>query len=250
ENNKLINSHYCYIKNLSRFLNVKNKIKGIKKICPNCRNCFNIKKYKNHYKLCVLNEPTNIILPETDNDATIKFKNIHKELVLPIRMYCDIECVLQDFTDENEKYLKMKRVQKHVISGLGCYIINNNKGSYHLFNTGEEFIKFLITNESKYYEIINSNKKPIITDEDLKKCNDHCHISGKYKAALCNKCNLHKNYKEKIVSILFHNSSKYDNHIILKSIAKTCLNKYKNGEIMINCIPDNSETYKCFELKV
>src|SRR5690606_5547226 len=32
ENNKLINSHYCYIKNLSRFVNVKNKIKGIKKI--------------------------------------------------------------------------------------------------------------------------------------------------------------------------------------------------------------------------
>src|SRR5690606_20522972 len=42
----------------------------------------------------------------------------------------------------------------------------------------------------------------------------------------------------------------YDAHIILKSIAKTCLNKYKNRKIMINCIPDNSESYKSFELKV
>src|SRR5690606_36104639 len=100
--------------------------------------------------------------------------------------------------------------------------------------------------QAKYCEICNRE----FDNNTVIKCLDHCHISGKYRAALCKTCNLQKNYKQKIVPILFHNLKKYDAHLVLKSIARTCINKYKNGEVHLSCIPDSSENYKSFEFKV
>lgn len=64
---------------------------------------------------------------------------------------------------------------------------------------------------------------------------DHCHITGKYRGAAHNECNL--NYSiPKFIPIYFHNFSSYDCHLFIKDLLK-----YVPGQT--NIIPLNKELY-------
>lgn len=72
------------------------------------------------------------------------------------------------------------------------------------------------------------------------KVRDHCHVSGKYRKAACQGCNL--NYKQPhFIPVIFHNLKNFDSHIICES-----LEHFKNYEI--KCIAQNSEKYVSFSL--
>ncbi len=76
------------------------------------------------------------------------------------------------------------------------------------------------------------------TLKDKKRVRDRCYITGKYRSAAHNKCNL--NYKYKImVSVIFRNFRVYDSHLIIQAIGRT------NTED-ISCIPYNMEKYLSF----
>src|SRR5271165_6576199 len=52
------------------------------------------------------------------------------------------------------------------------------------------------------------------TDEKEKqKVRDHCHVSGKYRGAACNTCNLQMKLSRKI-PVVFHNLRGYDSHML------------------------------------
>ena len=70
---------------------------------------------------------------------------------------------------------------------------------------------------------------------------DHCHLTGKYRGAAHNKCNL--NYKNpKFIPVIFHNLAGYDAHLFIKQLGKT------QGDI--SCIPNNEEKYISFTKKI
>ena len=74
------------------------------------------------------------------------------------------------------------------------------------------------------------------------KVRDHSHITGEYKGAAHNNCNLKlklKPYKTPI-SVVFHNFKGYDSHLIMQNIAKV--------QGRISCIPNNTEKYISFSL--
>ena len=48
---------------------------------------------------------------------------------------------------------------------------------------------------------------------------DHCHITGKYRGAAHNDCNLHYKVSKKI-PVIFHNLKGYDGHLIMQEIGK------------------------------
>jgi len=74
------------------------------------------------------------------------------------------------------------------------------------------------------------------------KVRDHCHLTGKYRGAAHNDCNL--SYKiPKFIPVYFHNLSGYDSHLFIKKL------KTANGD-EINCIPKNEENYISFSKKV
>ena len=73
--------------------------------------------------------------------------------------------------------------------------------------------------------------------KDDKKVRDHCHLSGKYRGAAHNKCNL-KYRRPNFTPVLFHNLSGYDSHLFIKNLGAT--------EGNINCIPNNEEKYISF----
>ena len=61
---------------------------------------------------------------------------------------------------------------------------------------------------------------------------DHCHLSGKFRRAAREVCNLiHK--VPMFFPVVFHNLSGYDSHLFIKTLG--------NSEGDISCIPNNEE---------
>lgn len=88
-------------------------------------------------------------------------------------------------------------------------------------------------------------KKCHICDKDLEdslRVRDHCHLTGKFRGAAHNECNL--NLKNHIfIPILFHNLSGYDTHLFIKQLAETQPNA-------INILPKNKEYYISFSVPI
>ena len=70
---------------------------------------------------------------------------------------------------------------------------------------------------------------------DAAKVRDHCHITGYYRGAAHNKCDLNLKISKKL-PIIFHNLEGDDGHIIFKE-----LNNFDNIDIQV--IPKTSEKY-------
>ncbi|GFT96391.1 uncharacterized protein NPIL_66571 [Nephila pilipes] len=72
-------------------------------------------------------------------------------------------------------------------------------------------------------------KRPLEDD----KVRDHCHLSGRYRGAAHNSCNLQ--YKmRKMIPVVFHNLKNYDAHHIIK-----CFGNFKDHEF--NILANNME---------
>ena len=70
---------------------------------------------------------------------------------------------------------------------------------------------------------------------------DHCHLSGKFRGAAHEACNL--KYKiPNFILVVFHNLSGYDSHLFLKTLG--------NSKGDIYCIQNNEENYISFTKQV
>ena len=71
---------------------------------------------------------------------------------------------------------------------------------------------------------------------------DHCRITGEYRGAAHNTCNLKLRLNPKTTSIpvVFHNLQGYDSHLLMQAISKV--------ESRVSCIPNNTEKYISFSL--
>ena len=78
------------------------------------------------------------------------------------------------------------------------------------------------------------------TEKDWK-VRDHCHISGKFRGAAHNTCNMRFRVA-KFTPVFFHNLSGYDSHLFVKNLAVT------EGDI--RCIPNNEEKYISFSKNI
>ena len=68
---------------------------------------------------------------------------------------------------------------------------------------------------------------------------DHCHITGEYRGAVHNACNLKLRLNPSI-PVVFHNLRGYDSHLLMQAISKV--------EGRVSCIPNNTEKYISFSL--
>ena len=73
--------------------------------------------------------------------------------------------------------------------------------------------------KSKKFAIYGKMNLVLITKiKNYNKVRGHCHNTGKYRGAI-HVCNLrYKTPKE--IPVVFHNSSKYDKHFIIKKVAE------------------------------
>ena len=70
---------------------------------------------------------------------------------------------------------------------------------------------------------------------------DHCHLTGKFRGAAHNKCNLEYRIP-KFFPVIFHNLAGYDAHLFVKNLGV--------AEGKINCIPKNEENYISFTKEI
>ena len=76
------------------------------------------------------------------------------------------------------------------------------------------------------------------------KVRDHDHLTGKFLGAAHRSCNLNKRREKPFLSILMHNFSGYDSHLILPTLTKTLLPEIEH----VNVIPRSGEKFMSIQI--
>ncbi|KAL9980669.1 hypothetical protein ACROYT_G009282 [Oculina patagonica] len=100
--------------------------------------------------------------------------------------------------------------------------------------------------------IANNQEKCLFCAEPLMKQNfkdsvkDHCHITGKYRGAAHNACNLKMRIKPNTdqIPVVFHNLRGYDAHHLMQAMSKLSQATQKE----VKCVANNMEKYITFSL--
>ena len=221
--------------------------------CLNCFDSYTTKnKLKEHEEICNNHDRYHIEMPKWA-EKVLKYNPGEKSLKAPFAIYLDLECLLkkeQSCQNNPEKSYTEKKA-RHEPSGWAMFTRcsfneKENKRNYYM---GKDCIeKFCKKLKERAMKIINYKKKEMIPltkgenksykeqetchiceekfcvdndDENYKnkrKVKDHCHYTGKFRAAAHSKCNL--NYKvPKDVPIIIYNAS-YDTHFVINELAE------------------------------
>ena len=262
------NTHYCWIKNMSA-LNTSqiNKHKGKRYFCRYCDNSFSSEvTLQKHEEYCSNHEAVKVKMPE--KGTMLSFKNHNRKMRVPFVVYADFEAFPEGISTcsphDGESYTK--QYQKHRPCGFCYYIKCTNDEVFPPLlrhytigkqdeNIGKIFVEKLESDIKEIYckfkfkedmritqgqeqefqseTVCHICEKPLNND----KVRDHCHLTGRYRGAAHNHCNL--GYKlPKFYPVIFHNLSGYDTDMFIKDLAET------PGEI--SCIAKTEEDYISF----
>ena len=207
-----------------------------------------------HKPRCQKHEAQQITFPE---EPWVTFKNVAKQLEVPFLVYADFEAFTTKINDTSGSTTKY---QHHTPSGFGYKMVGTTQSKPAVIYRGpdviENFLQRLVEEEEAITKILDDVKTMIITpqqEEELIKtvdCHisnvflvadrvrDHCHLTGHFRGAAHNECNLKYKFKKDtknnsfFIPVIFHNLRGYDSHLIMSAIGK-----YKKRKL--NCIPNN-----------
>ena len=250
--------HYVLIRSFRLLL--KEKSTNVK-FCFNCLQRFSHQKYlDNHKPYCIKTQKT--VFPE--ENEYIHFKSHQRQLRAPFVIYADFECFTKK-TDHPNEY------QRHIPSGFCYHIVStaeqHNKGpiSYTGPDVVEKFFDNLMEEESRIETILSQEVDMIWNDTTAKdfeeatdcyicdlplgadRVRDHDHLTGEYRGAAHNECNLKFRWSKSDpmnkfgfrIPVIFHNLRGYDSHLLMEAFGS-----YKMRRLW--CVANNSERYVTF----
>ncbi len=248
----LYKKHYSLITDLGRLTGFEENV------CFNCDNTFSTRdQLAEHELYCKNYEACKVSLTK---NKFLRFENLQNKVSVPFIIYSDFESVLEEIS---EKQGTMLKTQKHVPSAFAFFTVcrpDERHNNFKLFSgqgAAAKFVEMLISELVRIRQIMEVEKSINMTREnevefeeatncylcgnlfsvDDEKVRDHCHISGKYRGAAHNSCNLTKLRQKNFVPIVFHNLEGYDSHLFIKELSKV-------GDIDI--IPKTTEKYISF----
>lgn len=259
------NTHYCWIKNLSRLLSHQSSKNTRKKLfCDRCLNYFPIQKRLDaHMEECIDRNNCKIEMPVAPANK-ICFNQFKRDLPAPFIIYADIESLLLEPTQQFSRSEKTVAYQQHEAFSIGMYFKSeyNESESYYRSFSGltciDSFVAELRSISNQVEMALNRVSKPKLTEAEERRfqlsehCHicgkkyeendvrvrDHSHLSGKFRGSAHSDCNLQ--YQEtRYVPVVFHNLSHYDSHFIIMKLLAFC-----DGSV--SAIPINEETYISF----
>ena len=248
----LYKNHYVLITNLEKLMGAN------KNMCFNCSNSFGSKEeLEMHEFYCQNYEACKISLSK---QSFIKFENLQNKVVVPFIIYADFESIL---TSINETQKNIVKTQKHEASAFAFFTVcklDESLNTFKLFSGSETSLNFckILENEIVRIRHLMENEKGIVMSQEEEesfqnskvcylcgkefsledqKVRDHCHLTGKYRGAAHNSCNLTKLKQKNFVPVVFHNLEGYDSHLFIKELSRI-------GDIEI--IPKTAEKYMSF----
>ena len=235
------------------------KMKVSKTVCKRCFCYVNKRFGKGgsdwlleHHRLCSGQSPVKIKLPYP-NRAFIKFDKTVHQYRIPIAIYADFESTLLPVDLPDGDVTRRTRYQLHQPNSF-CLLVKstlkeeqlNRYGltSKPLIYRGEDAAKVFVdnlyniaNNVQQLYSYVVPMKKMTDLEElcyqlddvcylcnntftqDNIKVRDHDHLTGIYRGAACNSCNI--NYKlPSFIPVILHNLSGYDSHFIIPELGR------------------------------
>ena len=238
----------------------------MKHVCRRCLTAFSSQPVLiDHIDRCQKQQPTKITFSWKDQ---LKFEDYHMKVPVPVRVCADFECINQPQNTPNVLF-------KQIPIAVGYYVISP-VGHYYYSYFGTDCTKWVVNRmltlekiASKYFK---TNLELQITPQeeesfqlaeecwlceepfgssvdfsksrenslDGEKVRDHDHLTGKYRRAAHNICNINcKQRSSSFVPIFFHNFSGYDCHLIFEELLTEAYNQNYNPTI----IPKSLENY-------
>lgn len=242
--------HFVLITDLLKLVRPQiSKHKGLMLMCEQCFCVFHKEEaFKKHSEKghCI----EKIVKFPSSGKEKLKFDSYRKGIDLKFAIYADFECLLEkanETRDDSSENIEV--LQNHIPSSYG-YLIKTSSHSenddkikdlrlYRGSDCAQHFVESIRRDAIYIHNTYLSVENPMIMtsddklkfddakncahccktfDDETNKNRDHCHHTGKYRQALCCKCNLE--FKEpSFIPVLFHNMN-YDAHCFMKAFAQ------------------------------
>lgn len=244
-------------------------------ICRRCfYHTHNVNTYINHVEsqYCSKYDEGITSLPDEEH-AKMSFDKFKSLLPSPYFIVADFEAILEPVMDINTNEMKTKdgiiidsktiKETRHTVCSYGfkvvCTFDSTQSIEYQHF-TGQDadkkFIEHIRRVTYSIYDKVTSRNIPMKLTEDDKnsfkkadccwicrqdftedntKVKDHDHMTGTYRGAAHNKCNINLNYERWKVPVIFHNFKGYDSNFIVQAMNEKITN--------ISIIPLNTEKF-------
>ena len=259
--------HYTWIKDLNRLLYDQNKHREKKHFCERCLHGYKREDLLEAHRSECKGIGQTAVRVEMPPEGKLTFQNHHKQLPAPYIIYADFEALTTKVEGPELDPTKSntQRTQHHEACSY-CYVKVRCDGKteapaeYRGPNAAEHFLRALQAEERGIQKTLANPQAMRMTSTDWEshrtasRCHvcdgllegdsvrDHCHITGKYRGAAHNACNLKLRLSPKTTTIpvVFHNLRGYDSHLLMQAISKV--------EGRMSCIPNNTEKYISFSL--
>ncbi|XP_015795454.1 uncharacterized protein LOC107371803 [Tetranychus urticae] len=233
----LYNEHYYLITNFARLLNSKSNYRRYH--CERCLNGWHYEfQLKKHMIDCSAKPAQKIVMPyPTPYKPRRNFcerSNLKKEIKHPIIIYCDFECLIVPTNDPLKPFHHEPCSYGYIVVDWDRKIIDKK------FDHGENIVSKFLTHLKQSIEsaldYLKTSLKPLkmspneeATFQSTTNCwicekpldddrvRDHDHLTGKFRGAAHNACNVNYSIPNRI-PIFFHNLKNYDGHLLIDSI--------------------------------
>ena len=277
-------SHYCWIKKFNKLMSIDGYHHAMHycKRCLN--GFTSEQALSNHDEYCSKHDTQKIVMPKPDKFMEFNhyFRSMRVPFVVYADFESLIKPI--DTCQQDPTVSYTNQYQKHTPSSFCYYIKCFDDSIYSqapvTFTAESEaddvaqiFVDTLENNIKEIYnQLLKFPKRMIFTESDqkifdeatvchiceeeflpddvaaelkgYKRVRDHCHLTGKFRGAAHDKCNL--SYQiPKFFPVVFHNLSGYDSHLFVKK-----LKGVENNSEKIKCIPCNEEKYISFSREV
>ncbi|KAK3750211.1 hypothetical protein RRG08_004434 [Elysia crispata] len=239
--------HYTWIKNLNRLLHDQNKNGRKKHFCERCLHGYSREDLLEAHRPECKGIGQTAVRVEMPQEGKLTFQNHHKQLPAPYVIYADFEALTTKVEGPELDPTKSntQKTQHHEACSY-CYVVVRCDGKteapaqYRGPNAAEHFLRALQEEEREIQKVLAKSQDMRMTravweshrtasrchvcDKPLEgdSVKDHCHITGRYRGAAHNACNLKLRLSPKTTTIpvVFHNLRGYDSHLLMQAISK------------------------------